>query len=83
MTLEITREPPLVARAIRAAADVIEVEEGGGFCASVFLMPGAVAVAMLDRSLGGAAHEGAVLRWTMLHTTGLYGPGLFIYRLDN
>ena len=81
VALAVAKEPSIIARAIRAAADVIEVEEVNGFCASVLLVPGAVAVARLDRSLVGALHEGAVLRWTMLHTTGVFGHGFFIYHL--
>lgn len=67
--------------AIRAAANVVEVDEGHGFCASVLVTPGETSVARLDRSLDGAPYEGAVLRWVMLHTTGLYGSGYFVYRL--
>lgn len=71
----------LVVRAIRAAADVIEVDAGDGFCASVYVSPdGGVSVARLDRSLRGAPDEGEVLRWTMEHAAGLYGSGLFVHR---
>jgi hypothetical protein len=68
-------------RALRAQADVIEVDEGRGFCASVLVVPGSPPVARLDRSINGAPHEGAVLRWVMLRTTGLFGWGYFVYRL--
>lgn len=68
-------------RALRAQADVIEVDEGRGFCASVLVVPGSPPVARLDRSINGAPYEGAVLRWTMMHTTGLFGSGYFVYRL--
>lgn len=75
--------PPLLARALRAAADVVEVEEGGGFLASLLVMPEAVPVARLDRSLDGAACEGAVLRAVMLTTTGARGCGYFVWRVDS
>jgi hypothetical protein len=68
-------------QALRASADVIEVDEGPGFYASVLVVPGHTAVARLSRSLDGSPHEGAVLRWTMLHATSLYEPGLYFYRL--
>jgi hypothetical protein len=80
VTLAIVDPLPIVC-AIRAAADVIDVDDGRGFCASVLVTHGGTAVARLDRSLEGAPHEGAVLRWAMMHTTGAYGPGYFVYRL--
>jgi hypothetical protein len=80
VTLAIVDPLPIV-RAIRAAADVIDVDEGHGFCASVLVTPGGTAVVRLDRSLEGSPHEGTVLRWTMLRTTGSFGPGYFVYRI--
>jgi hypothetical protein len=82
VTLAVALESLPAASAIRAAADVIEVEEGHGFCASVYLEPGAVAVARLDRSLAGASHEGEVLRQAMWATTGMHGNGLFFWHLS-
>lgn len=79
--LEIPIEALPATRAFRASADVIEVDEGLGFCASVLVVPGSPPVARLDRSINGASYEGAVLRWTMMHTTGLFGSGYFVYRL--
>jgi hypothetical protein len=76
MAVEVLVEPAPVLRAIRAVADVIEVDENSGFCASVYLEPGRVPVASLARSLRGASNEGDVLRWTMNHATGLHGAGL-------
>ena len=71
-------EPSLALRAVLAAARVIEVDEGGGFCASVYRRIGCVPVARLDRSIDGAPHEGRVLRWTMTHAMG-GEPGYFEY----
>lgn len=81
MAPEARAEASRAVAAIRVAADVIEADAEPGFCASVYVAPGRVAVVRLDRSLDGAPHEGAVLRWAMLHTSGLYGPGYFEYRL--
>jgi len=74
-------ETTALLRTVRAAADVLEVEEGGGFCASVYLGAGDVAVARLDRSLQGANYEGAVLRRVLEHCAGVHGPGYFEFRL--
>lgn len=85
MTLvDVAADPLPMLAVIRAAADVLEVDQGGGFCASVLLPPGAtVAVARLDRSLRGAPHEGAVLRQVMLATTGIKGPGYFRFAIHS
>lgn len=83
MAVAVANEPAVVARAIRAAADVAEVEEDQGFLASVYLVPGGVAVALLDRSLNGATYEGQVLRQVMLHTAGAGGFGLFAWYRAN
>lgn len=69
----------LVRRAIRASADVTEVDWGHGFCASVSVLPGRMAVAHLDVSLRGAAHEGAVLRAAMERTARLFGERIFTF----
>jgi hypothetical protein len=82
VTVAVAVEPLPLLRTIRAAADVIEVEDGLGFCASVLVVPGAPSVARLARSLTGAASEGRVLREVMVTTAGVYGPGLFVWRQD-
>jgi hypothetical protein len=74
-------DPLLTVKSLRAAAEVVEVDEGHGFRASVLVTPDGT-VARLDRSLEGAPDEGDVLRWVMLHATGLYGCDYFDYRLD-
>jgi hypothetical protein len=79
MTIAAAVEPLPIVRTIRAAADVIEIEDGLGFAASVLVVPGAPAVARLARSLVGAAREGRVLRQVMLTTAGIRGPGLFVW----
>lgn len=70
-------------RAILASGHVVEVDEGGGFCASVFrcAITGHT-VARLDRSIRGAPHEGRVLRWAMEHCTRGRAPGYFRYILS-
>lgn len=67
-------------QAVLAAADVVWVDEGGGFCSSVFRSRHHRAVARLDVSIVNAPHEGRVLRWTMQHT--MPGePGLYVYEV--
>lgn len=73
---------PLI-RAIRAAADVVDVDAGERVLASVLVVPGHIAVARLGRSLEGSPHEGAVLRAIMLTTAGLHGCGLFVWLLGD
>jgi hypothetical protein len=80
MSLAKTEPLPTVS-SVRAAAEVQYVEEPHGFVASVMVTPTDAAV-RLDRSTIGAPHEGTVLRWVMMKTTGLGGFGLFDYRLD-
>lgn len=76
-------DPHPVLRAIRATADVVLVDEDeDGFCASVVVRPGGVPVARLSTSLRGAPHEGEVLNHVMLRTTGLHGPGVFLFVLS-
>lgn len=77
--LAVAAESSPTLRTIRAAADVTEVDQGGGFSASVYVVPGNVAVARLDRSLRGAAHEGEVLYEAMLATAGMRGPGIHVW----
>lgn len=73
----VSRRSPL-ACAVTASADVVWVDEGGGFCASVLRSSQHRAVARLDISIIDAPHEGQVLRWTMLHA--MPGePGLYVY----
>lgn len=79
MTLFSVIDHVFVARAIRAGADVVEVDDENGLVASVYLAPGRMAVARLDRSLDGSPDEGRVLREVMYTTTGIYGPGLFLW----
>lgn len=67
-----------IVRAIYAGADVIEVDVGDGFCASVYRAPGVKTVLRLDRSIQGAPYEGDVLRWAMWHCSMLYPDGLYI-----
>jgi hypothetical protein len=84
VTLALVEADPLpILQVVRAAADVAIVDEGHGFLASVLVTPDGIPIARLDRSLEGSRHEGTVLRWTMLRTTGAYGPGYFVYRLDS
>lgn len=84
MVLAAEINPLPVARAIRAAADVIEVDDDddGQFRASVYSIPGRPAVARLARSLRGAHDEGEVLREVMLTTSGARGPGYFVWRRE-
>lgn len=84
MTLDLAADqlPPL-AHVVAATAHVIDVDEGDGFCASVLCRPNGPAVARLDRSIRGALHEGDVLRWTIEHSTGAFGPGYFELRLTD
>lgn len=81
-TLLAVFDPLPVVRAIRAAADVVVVKEGDGFCASVVVIPGATPVARLDRSLRGAAHEGTVLYEVMTTTMSPDAHGLYVWRLS-
>jgi hypothetical protein len=82
VALAILEADPLPAiQSVRAAADVTIVDEGNGFLASVLVTPDGLPVARLDRSIEGASYEGTVLRWTMLHTTGAFGFGYFVYLL--
>ncbi len=83
MTARIESEHGSATHAMRAAADVVdEADEGGGFCASVLVVPGRVPVVHLARALRGAPHEGDVLRWVMERCAGAFGPGLFVRRLQ-
>lgn len=76
------RADPLV-QAIRASADVIEVDASGGLLASVYLAPGSVAVARLSRELHGSPHHGRILHEAMLATAGCYGYGLFVWGIES
>lgn len=67
---------------ILAAAHVTEVDEGHGFCASVYRgAHGGHTVLRLDRSIRGAPHEGRVLRWAMEHCMRGTPVGYFVYAL--
>ena len=81
VVLAVEVDPLPAVRALRATADVIDVDGCDNFCASVLVVPGQPAVARLARSLRGSPSEGEVLYQVMLHTTGLYGTGYFVWRL--
>lgn len=83
MTLAVEIDPLPLVRTLRATADVQFVDEIPGFQASVFLAPGAVAIARLARTLIGSMAEGRVLREVMLMTAGSGGCGLFLWVNDS
>lgn len=82
MTLALAAEPHPMLAVIRATADVIEVDEDAGFCASIWVERGHVAVARLARSLRGTPHEGEALRYTMECSAGIHGHGLHLVCLS-
>jgi hypothetical protein len=83
VTLAVEINPLPLVHALRATADVHFVDEAPGFQASVFLAPGAVAVARLGYALIGSLSEGRVLREVMLKTAGSGGCGLFLWINDS
>jgi hypothetical protein len=80
MTLLAIEVDPFVAvAAIRAVADVLFVDVGQGFLASVLLVSGHTAVARFDRSLRGHPEEGRILYEAMMATTGIKDDHYFYW----